>query len=95
MRWPCFEEEDAAVAETQALSPDYERRVQALLEAVEVAVQSTSRVEAIPTLKMRVDDLADWVTGRGLAPYFPRELRDLDGAREKQALCARLMTEPR
>jgi hypothetical protein len=31
------------------------------------------------------------VTGQGLAAYFPRELRDLDDAREKLGLCVRLL----
>ena len=34
--------------------------------------------------------LAASVTGKGLAAYFRRELRDLDDAREKLGLCARL-----
>jgi hypothetical protein len=31
------------------------------------------------------------VTSKGLAAYFPRELRDLDDAMEKLRLCERLL----
>ena len=37
-----------------------------------------------------MDALAVSVTAKGLAAYFPRELRDLADAREKLELCARL-----
>ena len=46
------------------------------------------RPSALPALGKQVDALAASVTGKGLAAYFPRELRDLDDAREKLGLCA-------
>ena len=49
-----------------------------LLESVEDAAKSATPASAIPALKKQVDALAASVTGNGLAPYFPRELRDRD-----------------
>ena len=64
----------------------------ALLESVEAAVKSADPAEALPRCGKQVDTLAASVTGKGLAAYFPRELRDLDDAREKLGLCARLLS---
>ncbi len=88
---PGFEEEDPAAAEAQAISAVYEKRVRALLESVEDAAKSATPAEAMPALGKQVDALAASVTSKGLASYFPRELRDLDDARAKLELCARLL----
>ena len=92
---PGFEEEDSAALQSQAISARYEKQVQALLESVEAAGKSATPASALPTLGKQVDALAALVTGKGLAPYFPRELRDLDDAREKLRLCARLLAARR
>ena len=92
---PGFEEEDSAAAQAQTISAEYEKQVQALLESVEAAAQSATPAKALPTLEKQLDDLAAAVTGQGLASYFPRELRDLDDAREKLGLCARLLAARR
>jgi hypothetical protein len=92
---PGFEEEDAAAVRAQAIGADYERQVQALLEAVEAAARSTTPATAIPGLARQVDDLTASVTDHGLTSYFPRELRDLQSAREKLELCARILAARR
>ena len=61
--------------------------MQTLLISVEAATKSATPASALPVLGKQVDALAASVTGKGLAPYFPRELRDLDDVREKLALC--------
>ncbi len=89
---PGFEEEDSAADQAQTLSAEYEEQVHSLLESVEAAAKSASPAEALPSLGKHVDALAALVTGKGLAAYFPRELRDLDDAREKLGLCTRLLS---
>jgi hypothetical protein len=88
-----FEEEDPAAVETQAISAGYEKQVQTLLISVEAAAKSAALADALPALGRQIDALAASVTGKGLAACFPRELRDLDDAREKLALCARLLAD--
>jgi hypothetical protein len=88
---PGFEEKDSAAVQAQTLSATYEKEVRALLESVESAAKSATPASAIPALEKQVDALAASVAGNGLSPYFPRELRDLDDAREKLGLCARLL----
>jgi hypothetical protein len=88
---PGFEEQDSAAAAAQAFSAEYEEQVQTLLKSVEAAAKSATLASAIPTLGRQLNALAASVTGKGLAPYFPRELRDLDDAREKLRLCVRLL----
>ncbi len=92
---PGFEEEDVAAIQAEAISAGYEEQVRALLKSLEAAVKSATPAQAIPALGEQVDALAALVTGKGLAPYFPRELRDLDDARETLGLCARLLAAPR
>jgi len=92
---PGFEEEDSAAVQAQAMSVGYEKQVQTLLDSVEAVVQSTAPASGLPSLAQQVDALAAFVTGKGLRAYFPRELRDLDDAREKLGLCTRLLTAPR
>ena len=92
---PGFEEQDSAAVQAQAISEGYANQVQTLLNSVEAATKSATPAEALPTLEKQVDALAASVTGKGLASYFPRELRDLDDAREKLALCARLLAARR
>ncbi|MHB8974580.1 MAG: hypothetical protein ACYC3X_29565 [Pirellulaceae bacterium] len=89
---PGFEEEDSDADQAQTLSAGYEEQVHVLLESVEAAVKSPNPAEAVAALGKQVDALAASVTGKGLSAYFPRELRDLDDAREKLALCARLLS---
>ncbi len=88
---PGFEEEDSAAVQTQTLSTGYEQQVQTLLASVETAAKSATPADALPALGQQVNALATVVTSKGLAAYFPRELRDLDDARKKLALCARLL----
>lgn len=88
---PGFEEEDASATEAQAMSEKYEKQVQTLLNSMEAAAKSVSPAEALPALGKQVDDVAASVTDKDLVSYFPRELRDLHDAREKLALCARLL----
>jgi hypothetical protein len=88
---PSFEEEDAAASEAQAISAGYEKRVQALLKLVEAASKSANPANALPALEKQVDSLAALVADKGLAAYFPRELRDVDDVREKLVRCARLL----
>jgi hypothetical protein len=92
---PGFEEQDSAAVQAQAISMEYEKQVQALVEAVEAAAKSAAPATALPALGKQVDALAASVTGKGLASYFPRELRDLDDAREQLQLCARLLATQR
>jgi hypothetical protein len=92
---PGFEEEDTAAVRAQAISADYEKRVQAILESVEAAARSATPGKTIPELARQVDNLAALVTGNGLGSYFPRELRDLDGAKQKLRLCTRLLSAQR
>ena len=92
---PGFEEEDSAAAQAQAISAAYENQVQALLNSVEAAAKSAAPASALPALGKQVDALAASVTGKGLASYFPRELRDLDDAAEKLGLCGRLLAARR
>lgn len=86
-----FEPEDSATAQAQAITEEYENQVQTLLNSLETATKSTTPAETLPALGRQVDALAASVTGKGLASYFPRELRDLDDTREKLVLCARLL----
>ena len=88
---PSFEEEDSAAVEAQALSAGYEKQVRELLKSVEAAAKSAGLASALPAIRRQVDALAASVIVRGLASYFPRELRDLDDAREKLGLCERLL----
>jgi hypothetical protein len=88
---PGFEDDDSAAVQAQGISAEYEKQVQALLESVEAAANSATPAEAFPALGEQADALAASVTGKGLAAYFPRELRDLDDVREKLGLCARLL----
>ncbi len=92
---PGFEKEDPAAVQAQAISAEYERQVQTLIESVEAVAKSAVPAGAIPALGKQVDALAASVSGKGLASYFPRELRDLDDAREKLGLCARLLSMQR
>jgi hypothetical protein len=88
---PGFEEEDSAAVQAQAVSAGYETQVRALLESVEAAAKSATPAKTLPALGKQTDALAALVTDKGLAAYFPRELRDLDDAREKLRLCTRLL----
>ncbi len=90
---PGFEEEDSAAVQTQAISEGYEKQVRTLLASLEAAAKSATPTKALPALEKQVDALSDSVTGKGLAAYFPRELRDLDDAREKLGLCAGLLAQ--
>ncbi len=92
---PGFEEDDPAAVQTQAISEGYEFRVQILLDSVQAATSSAAPAKALPALGQQAEALAASITGKGLAAYFPRELRDLDDTREKLALCARLLAERR
>jgi hypothetical protein len=92
---PGFEERDPAALQSQAISADYENHVHALLESVEAAATSAAPAGAIPALGKQVEALAASLTDDGLAAYFPRELRDLDDARQKLKLCARLLAARR
>jgi hypothetical protein len=91
---PGFEEADSAAAAAQGIGAEYEHQVQTLLTSVEAAAKSATPASALPALGKQVDALVTSLTGRGLASYFPRELRDLDDAREKLGLCARLLHVP-
>jgi len=88
-----FEEEDSAAAEAQAISAEYEKQVEALLESVEAAAKSANPVQTIPTLRKQVDALAALLAGKGLTAYFPRELRDMDDSRQKLELCERQLAK--
>lgn len=90
---PSFEEEDSAAVQAQAISEEYEQQAQTLLKAVEAAANSSNPADSLSAIGQQIDALAASVTDKGLAPYFPRELRDLDDAREKLGLCARLLAE--
>lgn len=58
---------------------------------MEAAAKSATPASVLPALGQQVDALTASVTGKGLAAYFPRELRDLDDARDKLGLCMRLV----
>jgi hypothetical protein len=92
---PGFEQQDAAAAQSQAMSAAYEQQLQAVVDAVESVSTSDAPATSLSTLEKQVDALAASVTGKGLAAYFPRELRDLDDAREKLRLCTRLLAASR
>ncbi len=86
-----FEEEDAAAVEARAVSGEYEKQVQSLVEAVEAAAKSDTPGDTLATLGKQVDAVAALVQDKGLAACFPRELRDLDDARQKLSLCSQLL----
>jgi hypothetical protein len=86
-----FEEEDPAAVQAEAMSPAYEEQVQTLRDSVEVASLLTDPGGRLPAIRKQLDALTASVTDKGLAAYFPRELRDLADAREKLVLCARLL----
>ncbi len=88
---PGFEEEDSAAAGAQAISEMYENQVQTLLNSVAAAAKSVAPAEALAAIGKQVDDVAASVTDKGLASYFPRELRDLKDTREKLELCSRVL----
>jgi hypothetical protein len=92
---PGFEKEDLSAVQAQAMSAAYEKQVQALAESVEAAAKSAHPAGTLAVIERQVDALAASVTGKGLASYFPRELRDLDDAREKLGLCGRLLAARR
>jgi hypothetical protein len=92
---PGFEEQDPAAVQAQAIGAEYEKQVQSLLRSVEVAASSATPASALPALEKQADVLAASVTGKGLASYFPRELCDLNGVREKLGLCMRLFAARR
>lgn len=92
---PGFEEDDPAAVQSQATSAEYEKQVHTLVEVMEAAANSADPAQTIPSLRKQVDALAASVTGKGLASYFPRELRDLNDAREKLELCTRLLAAQR
>jgi hypothetical protein len=92
---PGFEEEDPLAVEAKALGAGYEEQVQTLLKSLDTAAMSATPASALAPLGRQVDALAASVTDKGLAAYFPRELRDLDDAREKLALGARLLAARR
>ena len=89
---PSFEEEDPVAVQAQAIGAGYEKQVQTLLKLLEAAAESATPASALPALGKEVDALAASVRGKGLASYFPRELRDLDDAKEKLELCTRLLS---
>ncbi|MCY2992219.1 MAG: hypothetical protein NTY19_30705 [Planctomycetota bacterium] len=88
---PGFEEQDSAAAGAQAISERYENQVQTLLNSVAAAAKSVTPVETLAALGKQVDDVAASVTDKGLAAYFPRELRDLEDVREKLEICSRVL----
>jgi hypothetical protein len=88
---PGFEEEDPAAVQTQALGEEYEEQVRTLLKSVESATSSATPAEMLSVIGKQMDALGSLVTRKGLALYFPRELRDLDDARAKLRLCFRLV----
>ncbi len=92
---PSFEEEDSAAVQAQAISEEYEKQVQTLLKAVDAAANSSNPADLLAAIRQQIDTLAASVTDKGLASYFPRELRDLDDAREKLRLCTQLLAERR
>lgn len=86
-----FERADPAAEKAQAFSTEYEKQVEALAKSVELAANSSAPGGVTQSLGKQVDALAACVTGQGLAPYFPRELRDLDDAKEKLKRCTQLL----
>ncbi len=86
-----FEEADPAAVDAEAISAEYEKQIETLLGAVEAAVKSASPADRLPSLVQQLDGLARSLTGKGLAPCFPRELRDLADARDTVELCKRLL----
>ena len=82
LAFPGFEADDPAAAQAQALGIEYEPRVHALLDSVTAASRSASPLRLLTSLREQVDALAAWLRDRGAAPYFGRELRDLDSVRE-------------
>jgi hypothetical protein len=92
---PGFEDADPTAALAQAIGAEYEQQVQALLEALEAAAKSATPADVLPALGKQVDALTAAVTAKGLSSCFPRELRDLDDARDKLEPCRRLLAGPR
>ncbi len=62
---------------------EYESRVHALLDSVTAASRSASPLRLLTSLREQVDALAAWLRDRGAAPFFGRELRDLDSTSEE------------
>lgn len=92
---PGFEPEDSAAVQAQAIRAEFEQQFEVLLHSVEAAARSAEPGQALPALLEQAAALTASVTTRGLAAYFPRELRDLDDARAKLTLCTELLTSPR
>ena len=88
LAFPGFEKDDPVAGQAEVASRGYEKRVQALLDAVECARKETRPAPAIRALKDQADSLAAYLNGLGIEPHFPRELRDLDEIKEKLDLCA-------
>ena len=86
-----FEEHDPTAVEAQAMSAEYEKEVQTLLESLEAAAKSASPAETFPALVTTINTLATLLNGKDQGAYFPRELRDLDDARKTIGLCDGLL----
>ncbi|MHB8903238.1 MAG: hypothetical protein ACYC6Y_31135, partial [Thermoguttaceae bacterium] len=85
-----FEDDDPAAAAAEAMSADYESRVQSLLEAVELAAGSDAPTDSLPAIEEPIEALVGSIAAKGVTPYFRRELRDLGEARGTLRLCAEI-----
>lgn len=86
-----FELQDPAATKAEAVSTDYESRVQHLLESLRTGAEAP----ALPSIRQDAEALASWLTDSGLAPWFPRELRDLDEMKSTLERCEEILARRR
>ncbi len=72
-------------------APGFVEGDSAALQAQAISADYEKQVRAMLESVAAAAQSAASVTGNGLASYFPHELRDLDGAKEKLELCTRLL----
>jgi hypothetical protein len=86
-----FEDDDEPSNVAWAISTHYEEQLRLLLNSIETTAESTTPGDSIEKLEQQVDTLVKLVLDKNLAPYFPREFRDLDEAKTKLGLCTQLL----
>jgi hypothetical protein len=87
---PGFEESDPVAEKATAAGQTYENQIRSLLSNLEAARQSFDAGGQLTVLEKQAEAAVMWIHGGALAPYFARELRDLNELLEKLRLCSRI-----